>query len=140
MEGTPHKFTQIEYNKVMTAFVRQGDHAGVCRVWAAMQQEPWVLRRRDYGVLVESCCRQGDIEGAEVGSAVLGLRGLSLQDIRAGREGAAADRRLTWEVSTVQVWNHACSEAHCASGLNCSRLDAPELGSKAALQVSQCPV
>ena len=74
MQGTPHAFGQIEYNKVMTAFVRQSDYAGAGRVWAAMQREPWHLRQRDYGVLVESCCRQGDIEGAEVGSPVLGLR------------------------------------------------------------------
>ena len=67
MEGTPHVFGQIEYNKVLTAFVRQSDYAGAGRVWAAMQQESWHLRQRDYGVLVESCCRQGDLEGAEVG-------------------------------------------------------------------------
>ena len=82
MAGTPHVFGQIEYNKVMAAFVRQSDYAGAGRVWAAMQQEPWHLRQRDYGVLVESCCRQGDIEGAEVGSPVFRLRGLPLQGIR----------------------------------------------------------
>ena len=81
MEGTPHRFDQIDYNKVMTAFARQGDHAGVCRMWAAMQQVPWRLRQRDYGVLVSSFCKQGDIEGAQVGPPVLRLRGLPVQDI-----------------------------------------------------------
>ena len=81
MEGTPHVFGQVEYNKVLTAFVCQSDYAGAGRVWAAMQRESWQLRQRDYGVLVGSCCRQGDVEGAEVGSPVLGLRGLPLQGV-----------------------------------------------------------
>ena len=115
----------------MTAFVRQGDYAGACRVWAVMQQEPWRLRQRDYGVMVESCCKQGDIEGAQVGSPVLGLRGSPLQDIRAGTEGATADRRLTGEVSAVDFWDHACFWAHWARcSFHCSRLDVPEVGCK----------
>ncbi len=88
MEGTPHVFGQIEYNKVMTAFVHQGDFAGARHVWAAMQQGSWHLRQRDYGVLVQSCCRQGDLEGAEVGSAVLGLRRFPLQGVRGRWEGS----------------------------------------------------